>query len=170
MCGKKKLQKPMSLSLYGVELPWVRTATHLGNELCEDGTMDTDAKLKRVAFLDRSLKVREQFSFAHPVEALRAVNIYCCDHYGGILWDLQGNMANQYFNAWNTCIKLAWGVPRSTHTYFLEYLSGGLVSVRTDVPGRYDGFYRSLINSPSREVNILARIVVKVIRTITAKI
>ena len=40
MCGRKKLGKPVPLSLYGIELPWVRTATHLWNELCEDGTMN----------------------------------------------------------------------------------------------------------------------------------
>ena len=168
LCGKKKLEKPLPLRLYGIELPWVKTATHLGNELCEDGTMDTDNKQKRAAFISRSLEIREQFDFAHPMETLKAVNLYCCDHYGGMLWDLQGNMASQYFNAWNTCVKLAWGVPRATHTYFLDYLSGGMVSVRRDILGRYPGFYRSLLRSPSREVNILARIVAKDIRTTTA--
>ena len=131
--------------------------------------MCTDVKMKRVAFIGRSLQVREQFSFAHPMEVLRAVNIYCCDHYGGMLWDLQSNMATQYFNSWSTCVKLAWGLPRDTHTYFLDYLSGGLVSSRTDILGRYLGFYRSLLSSPSKEVNILARIVAKDIRSTTAK-
>ena len=68
MCGKKKLVKPAPLSLYGRELPFVRNATHLGNELCEDGTMDMDMKEKTAAFITRSLEVREQFSFAHPLE------------------------------------------------------------------------------------------------------
>ena len=169
LCGKKKLEKPLPLTLYGVDLPWVRTATHLGNELCEDGTMDTDMKQKRAAFIERSLQIREEFSFAHPMEALRAVSIYCCDHYGAMLWDLQGNMASQYCNSLSTCVKLAWRVPRSTHSYFLDYLSGGLVSARSDLLNRYVGFYRSLLNSPSMEVRILARIAVKDVRTTTAR-
>ena len=103
------------------------------------------------------------------METLRAVNIYCCDHYGGMLWDLQGSMASQYFSAWSTCIKLAWGVPRATHNYFLDYLCGGLVSVKRDILGRYAGFYRSLLQSPSREVSILARVAAKDIRTTTAR-
>ena len=78
-------------------------------------------------------------------------------------------MATQYFNTWNTCVKLAWGLPRNTHTYFLDYLSGGVVSARVDILGRYLGFYRSLLSSPSREVTILARIVAKDIRSTTAK-
>ena len=78
-CGRKRLEEPTPLKLYGVEFPWVKSATHLGNELCEgeDGTMCTDVKIKRAAFIDRSLQVREQFSFVHPMEILRAVNVYC---------------------------------------------------------------------------------------------
>ena len=75
-------------------------------------------------------------------------------------------MASQYCNSWSTCVKLAWRVPRSTHSYFL---SGGLVSARSDLLNRYVGFYRSLLNSPSMEVRILARIVAKDVRTTTAR-
>ena len=59
------------------------------------------------------------------------------------------DMARQYCNSGNTCIQLAWGVSRATHTYFLDYLSGGLISVvRRDILGRYAGFFRSLLSSP----------------------
>ena len=169
MSGKKKLDKPAPLSLYGRELPFVRSATHLGNELCEDGSMDMDIKEKTAAFITRSLEIREQFSFAHPMEVLGAVKVYCCDHYGSMLWDLQGDLVSKYFNSWKTCIKLAWGVPRATHSYFLDYLSGGLVTVRRDVLARYAGFYKCLLTSPCREVSILARLVAKDIRTTTAR-
>ena len=56
MCGKKKTVKPLPLYLYGRELPWVKTATHLGVELCEDGTMNSDIKHKTAAFIPRSLE------------------------------------------------------------------------------------------------------------------
>ena len=61
------------------------------------------------------------------------------------------------------------GVPRATHSYFLNYLSGGLVTVRRDVIARYAGFYKSLLTSPCREVNILARLLAKDIMTTTAR-
>ena len=169
MSGKKKVAKPAPLTLYGRDLPFVKSATHLGNELSEDGSMDMDTKEKTAAFITRSLEIREQFSFAHPMEVLSAVKLYCCDHYGSMLWDLQGDLATKYFNSWKTCIKLAWGVPRSTHSYFLDYLSGGLVTVRRDVLARYAGFYRSLLSSPCREVSILARVVARDVRTTTAR-
>ena len=43
------------------------------------------------------------------------------------------------------------------------------VTVRRDVIARYSGFYKSLLTSPCREVNILARVVAKDIRTTTAR-
>ena len=147
----------------------MKSTTHLGNELCADRSMDMDTKEKTAAFITRSLEIREQFSFAHPMEVLSAVKVYCCDHYGSMLWDLQGDLASKYFNSWKTCIKLAWGVPRSTHSYFLDYLSGGLVTVRRDVLARFAGFYRSLLSSPCREVSILARVVARDVRTTTAR-
>ena len=123
--------------------------------------MITDIKQKTAAFITRSLLVREQFSFAHPMEILSAVRVYCCDHYLSMLWDMGGDMAKTYSNSWITCIKLAWDVSRATHTYFLDYLAGGLISVRRDILSRNAGFYRSLLSSPSVEVNILARVVAK---------
>ena len=96
-CGKKKLDKPAPLSLYGRELPWVSSATHIGHLLSEEGTMDKDIREKKATFISRSTEVRETFSFADPEEVLHAVKTYCCDHYGSMLWDLEGDLANQYF-------------------------------------------------------------------------
>ena len=131
--------------------------------------MDSDTREKTAWFISRSLGIREEFSFAHPIEKLRAVKVYCCDHYGSMLWDMQGDSAVKYFNSWKTCIKLAWQIPRATHTYFLDFLSGGMVTVRRDVLARYVNFYRSLLSSPCREVCILARVVSKDIRSTTAR-
>ena len=166
-CGKKKLDKPAPLSLYGRELPWVSSATHIGHLLSEEGTMDKDIREKKATFISRSTEVRETFSFAHPEEVLHAVKTYCCDHYGSMLWDLEGDLANQYFNTWGTCVKLAWDLPRAMHSYFLGPLSG-LITVKWDVLSRYAGFYRGLLSSPSREVGIMARLVAKDLRTTTA--
>ena len=131
--------------------------------------MESDIKQKRAVFIDKSHLLREQFSFAHPIEVLQAVSIYCCDHYGAMIWDLGSNMTIQYYNAWNTCIKLAWGVPRSTHRYFLDYLAGGLMSFKRDLLTRFAGFYKALLSSPNREVCIMARVAAKDIRSCTAR-
>ena len=62
MCGHLKTAKPAN-RLYGVDLPWVNTATHLGNELSWECTMDEDMKCKRGSFIGRSTEVREMFGF-----------------------------------------------------------------------------------------------------------
>jgi hypothetical protein len=169
MIGKKKnLPKPAPLILSGKELPWVATATHLGHELHESGSMDHDACVKRAEFIRKSCDIRETFSFASPVEVLRAVKVFAGDLYGGNLWQLRGDMAKQVFNAWTTCIKLAWQVPRGTHTYFVDrMLDCGISNTRDDILARYVTFLKALRKSPSKEVSVLVNIVGRDIRTTT---
>ena len=167
--GKRKnLAKPAPLTLYGKELPWVSSATHLGHELHETGTMDHDVNVKRAEFINKSTEIRETFAFANPVEVLRAVKVFAGDMYGSNLWQLGSAMADQVYHAWNTCIKLAWHVPCGTHTYFVDRLLGcGISHVRTDILARYVKFFKSLRESPSMEVSVLAHIVARDVRTTT---
>ena len=117
VCGSRKgLTKPAPLSLCGRELPWVTTATHLGHELHETGTMEHDALVKRALFIANTVEIRESFSFASPVEILSAIKTYCCSFYGSMLWDLDGDGARKFFNSWSTAVKLTWAVPRATRT------------------------------------------------------
>ena len=156
----RHVQKPAPLQLYGNDLPWVTSATHLGHELHQDGTMDYDCKIKRAKFIDTSIDIRETFNFAEQKQVLSAVQTYCSDFYGSMLWNLFGEPADQYFRCWNTCVKLCWDLPRSTHVYFIDnLLSCGFPSIRQQVLTRYVKFYRSLLSSPSKEVAVLARIV-----------
>ena len=167
--GKKKnLPKPAPLTLCGKELPWVASATHLGHELHETGTMDHDITMKRAEFINKSTEIREMFSFANPVEVLKAIKVYAADLYGSNLWQLGSAMAEQVYHAWNTCIKLAWHLPHGTHTYFVDRLLGcGLSHVKTDTFAKYIKFFRALRESPSMEVSVLAHIVARDIRTTT---
>ena len=160
--------KPAPLILSGKELPWVASATHLGHELHESGSMDHDCCVKRAEFIRKSTEIREEFAFASPVEVLRAVKVFAGDLYGGNLWQLRGDMANQMFNAWYTCIKLVWQVPRASHTYFVErLLSCGISHIRDDLMARYVTFLQSLRRSPSKEVSVLVHIASKDIRATT---
>ena len=99
--------------------------------------MEHDASVKRAEFIGKSTDIRETFAFASPVEVIRAVKVFSGDLYGGNLWKLRGDMANQVFNAWTTCIKLTWQVPQSTHTYFVDrVLSSGISHIIDDIlPG-----------------------------------
>ena len=171
VCGRAVgKQKPVNLTLDGEQLPWVESAAHLGHVLHQSGKMDKDIRSKRAQFIDESVHVREGFEFASPVEVLQAVKLYVGSHYGSMLWDFGSDMASQYCNAWNTCVKLTWQVPRSTHTYFLEHLlSCGHTSVRTDILARYTKYVSGLRTSPSMEVAVMFGVVHGDLRTVTGR-
>ena len=77
-----------------------------------------------------------------------------------MLWKLSSTCIVQFFKCWNTGVKLVYGVTRSTFTYLVEgHLAAGHTSLRNHVLSRYSGFYRNLLQSPSKEVRILSRIV-----------
>ena len=160
ICGDmNKRDYPAELKLNGKNLPFVPTATHLGHELSHDGKMNLDSKIKRANFIDKTTEIRGTFSFADPVQVLDAINKYCGDHYGSMLWDLYSDAAGQYFRCWNTCAKLVWNVPRSTHTYFVTcQLAAGFVSIRTRLLSSYVKFFQSLLKSKSPEVVLLANL------------
>ena len=110
------------------------------------------------------------FRFAEPGQVLSAVNVYTCHFYGAMLWDLFGEGAGQLYRSWNTCVKLAWDLPRSTHNYLVDnLLSGSLPSVRQKLLCQYIGFYQKLRSSASWEVRILANIVGSDAASVTGK-
>ena len=57
-------------------------------------------------------------------------------------------------------VKQLYEVPRSTFPYLVEgYFAASHPSLRNQILSRYPGFYRTLLNSPSKEVRVLSRIV-----------
>ena len=60
--GNRRLPKPANLKLYGLSLPWVKTANHLGHELSEECSMVQDMAIKRADFIQKSTEVRETLS------------------------------------------------------------------------------------------------------------
>ena len=91
---------PAPVKLYGTDLPWVTHATHLGHELNQDCTMNMDTRMKSAAFIKNS------------VDTLCSV-LPCLHRFSMPSWytlltsmDLHGEMANQVYKSWNTCVKL----------------------------------------------------------------
>ena len=89
--GKALVQQyPAPLFLNTKALPWVRTATHLGHELSQECNTEHAALCSRAKSIDKSVTVRETFSFALPPQILKATATYCQDWYGSNLWNLYG--------------------------------------------------------------------------------
>ena len=170
-CGKaSRVRYPEKLQLDGKDLPWVETADHLGHTLHQEISMDKDCHRARARFITKSLEVRNQLSFADPEIILRALQIFCTDAYGSMLWDLSSDSAESFFKCWNTNVKLVYGLPRNTFTYLVEgYFAETSTSLRNQILKRYAGFFRKLLSSPSREVQFLARVVASDPRSTTNK-
>ena len=132
--------------------------------------MDKDVKVKRATFIRESTELRESFGFASPSEILRAVKLYAGSPYESSLWKFDSESAGQYFSSWRTCVKLAWQVPRQTHTYMVDHLlCSDLTSVRDDIFARYIKFVRGLKMSPSKEVSVMCGVVAGDINTTTGQ-
>ena len=78
----------------------METVDHLGHVIHQSLTMENDATRARASFMTRATDIREQFYFARPEQRVNAIQLYCCDGYGSMLWDLQSQYAEKYFKAW----------------------------------------------------------------------
>ena len=69
-----------------------------------------------------------------------------------------------------TTVKLVWGIPRSTHNYFLGHLLGKVFrSARQHILPKYVGFLKRLGMIVSDEVRIMCYIAAHDIRSVTAR-
>ena len=170
MTGSMKVDKPVNLQLYGVDLPFVKTASHLGHQLSEECTMEQDIRCRRAEFIGNSTDVREMFSFAQPNQVLQAVKTYCCSMHNCMTWPLYSEAAKQFYNCWSTCVKLAWGVDRAAKTYFVDnLLSGGIPSMRSSVLACYGNFFHGVRNSKAAEIRALACVAAADVRSTTGQ-
>lgn len=169
MIGKNSnMQKPKPLVLCGHDLPFVQQADHLGHVLTEVGNMEQDTEMKRAQFINSSVEVREVFKAAPPAEVIKALKVYSNSFYGSNLWNLGADKASQVYKSWNTAVKLAWGLPLQTRTYFVQQvLSCGFVSAKVEILSRFAKFFNSLRFSASLEVQILSRLLARDIRSVT---
>ena len=87
-----------------------------------------------------------------------------------MLWGLYGEKAGQLCRSWNTSVKTAWGLPRSTHTFIVEnFLAREFSTVKQQLVGRYVNFFRGLLLSMSPKVKVLPHIVGRCARSNTGK-
>ena len=161
---------PAPVKLDGKYLPWVLTAEHLGHTFHQMCTMEQDCKIKRAKFIRNSTEIREQLSFANPEQVMRGIQVFCCDAYGAMLWQLNSEPVEKLFRSWNTCMKYIHDIPRDTFTYLVEdYFAKGFTSMRNQVLSRYSTFFFKLLNSPSKEIRLVANIVARDPSSTTAK-
>ena len=148
----------------------IRQANHLCHVLSQMCNMENNAKIMKAKYIEKTLEIRETFSFAHPDQIIRAMEIFSSDCYGLMLHDLSSQSTESIFKCWNTAIKLIWNVPRSTYTYIVEnLLAENFISLRNQIYSRYSSFFQSLLKSSSKEVSFLANIVSRDAQSVTSR-
>ena len=158
--GKNNSPDLAPVRLDGMNLPWVDHVDHLGHVLHQSLSFHADTKRAIRSFMARASDLRDNLYFAHPSQKMQAINLYCCDGYGAMIWDLTSRMTEQFFNSWNKQARLSWNLDRKTHTYLIEdYLCEDLWSLRTQILSRYPNFIHKLENSPSFEVRFMLNMV-----------
>ena len=97
------------------------------------------------------------FSPAYPPQQIYTIEKYCCSWYGSSLWDLNIKEAEMVCASWRTSCKLTWDVPRATRSYLVqETLIPGVTSLSVRFLINFKCFFKSLLNSPSPEVQVVA--------------
>ena len=59
-----------------------------------------------------------------PLVYMKLVSIYLTSFYGSNLWDLYEDSAEKLYKSWNISIRYFFDIPRTTHRYLLESISG----------------------------------------------
>ena len=166
--NKSQDDKPAPVKLCGRPLPWWDKVEHLGHWVNYTGTQEQDCNTARASFIGQSNEILNMFEFASPQQKLAAVQLYCCAWYGSTLWDLYGPAAEKVYRTWSTTCKIAHGVDRKTHTYFVQhYFSGQFPSVRQIIVKRYVQFVQTLASSENKIVWNLSQLAFNTVRSTT---
>ena len=76
--------------------------------------MTHDAKICHAWYIDKKIDIRNVFHFADPMQKLVAVDKYCGDYNGFMLYNLYDYTSGKCFRCWRT--KLYWDLPRATYS------------------------------------------------------
>ena len=79
---------------------------------------------KRAQFIGKLHSFRQEFGNIDPLVYTRLVSVYLTSFYGSNLWDLYDNVTQKLFSSWNIMVRMLFNIPRNTHRYLIEPISG----------------------------------------------
>ena len=118
-------QKLPPIYLNGDPLPWKESVKHIGSKLHCDGTMEQDNKEKRASFIQTCMNLNQEFESLPSESQLKLFRLYNTHFSGSNCWDYQSKIFEQTVNSYNVNVKCIFNLPRSTHCWLVEELSGG---------------------------------------------
>ena len=158
-------QDILPILLNGDPLPWVDTVKHLGNKLESDNSMKQDIAMKKGIFIGKVNSLAQEFHFASSDVLMNILNTYCTSFHGSGLWELSSKESERLYKSWNVTMRITFSVPRTTHRYLIESISGQL-HLKVMLASRLIKFLESLKTSSKLGVRFLAGISENDLRTV----
>ena len=97
--------------LSNTPLPWKKTAKHIGNVLSEDGTMESDLKIKRGIFINECMSMNNEFCYIKAEEQVKLLNLYNAHFTGFPCWSFVSEPFDQLMNSWNVNQRVIYDLP-----------------------------------------------------------
>ena len=121
----KNKEKLGTIRLNGDVLPWKDKVNHLGYTLSSDCSSANDVMEKRASFISRVYSLNQEFSFATPETRLQMCRLYNTAFYGSNCWEFSSEQLEKFSKTWNVNLRIMFELPRETHSWIVEELSGG---------------------------------------------
>ena len=87
------------LTLYGKELPFLKSGEYLGQIITEEGNMEEDCRIRKAIFSRKARETLDDLHFSLPQQKLQAVKKLNCDHFGSNSWNFESTRCIQFFNS-----------------------------------------------------------------------
>ena len=165
---RKRELPTRKMMLNGRPLPWVETVTHLGVKINNKLKRGQDTLEKRAQYVSKCNELRQEFHFADPNTITFLNNTYNSHFYGATLWDLFSTEAVRITGTWNTTQRLVFGLPRTTHRYLVEPISGEMHIMKL-LWKRFLKFIRSINDSEKPTIRNVFKQVRKECRSVTGR-
>ena len=98
---------------------------HLGFSLSSNCSSASDVLQKRASYISTVYSLNQEFSFATPETKLRLNRVYNTAFYGSNCWEFNSSEVDRFAKTWNVNLRIMFDLPRETHCWIVEELSGG---------------------------------------------
>ena len=88
---------------------------------------------------------------------MKLVSIYLTSIYGSNLWDLFEDSADKLYKSWNIMIRYFFDIPRNTHKYLLESISG-TSHLKQKLIKRFIQFHKTMASSEKPHLKYLMKL------------
>lgn len=147
MAFLKNKRNLRNLMLNDKKLPWVSSVKHLGVTITDElNNTSQDLLEKRAQYIAKNNELMQEFYYACPATKTKVNNIFNTHFYGAPLWDLFSPAFQNLEKSWNTSQRIMFALPRTTHRYLIEPLSGRPHIVRS-IWKRFLKFTRNIAQS-----------------------